>query len=60
MSGLSDKSLRRLADYVDELIEEQEDEEDIAYIDARADEPTIPFEEIVKEFEAEHGPLYQS
>jgi hypothetical protein len=59
---LSEERLRRLAPYVEELIEEQYDEEDIAYIEAHKDEPEtpgVPFEEVIAEFEAEYGPLDQ-
>ena len=57
IAALSGESIKKLADYVEELIEEQEEAEDIAYIEARRDEPTIPFEEIVAKHEAEYGPL---
>jgi DNA polymerase III epsilon subunit-like protein len=63
MSRLSDKSLRKLAGCVEELIEEQEDAEDVAHIEALTPydyENAIPFEDIVKEFEAEHGSLHQN
>ena len=59
ISALPDSSLLKLADYVEELIEELEEAEDVADIEARKDEPTIPFEEVVKEIEAEYGPLDQ-
>ena len=54
---LSDEYIKRLADFVDELIEEQEEAEDIAYIDARKDEPTISFEDVLAKHEAKFGPL---
>ena len=59
ISALPNKSLLKLADYVEELIEEEEDAEDIAYIEARKDEPTIPFEEVLAKHEAKYGPLDQ-
>ncbi len=40
-----------------DLLEEQEDAEDLADIEARRNEPTIPFEEIVAKHEAKYGPL---
>jgi hypothetical protein len=57
ISALPSNSLLKLADYVEELIEELEDEEDIADIEARKDEPSVPFEEVIAEIEAEFGPL---
>ena len=60
ISALPNKSLLKLADYVEELIEEIEEAEDIAYIEAHKDDgPSVPFEEVIKDFEAKHGPLYQ-
>lgn len=59
ISALPDNSLLRLADFVEELIEELEDAEDIADIEARKDEPSVPFEEVIAEYEAEYGPLDQ-
>ncbi|MCL1941252.1 MAG: hypothetical protein FWG09_04850 [Synergistaceae bacterium] len=59
MSALSDESFLKLAEYIEELIEDQEEAEDAAYIDARKDEPTIPFEDIIAKYEAEYGPLDQ-
>ena len=44
ISALPDKSLLKLADYVEELIEEEEEAEDIAYIEAHKDDPTVPFD----------------
>ncbi len=59
ISVLPNESMRKLYNYVEELIEEEEEEEDIAYIKAHKDDgPTVPWHEVVAEFEAEHGPLY--
>jgi len=44
--------------YVEELIEELEDAEDIADIEARNDEPTVSHEYVVAKYEAKYGPLY--
>ena len=57
IAALSDESIKKLADYIDDLIDEQAEIDDIAYIDARRDEPTIPFEEVLAKHEAEYGPL---
>ena len=57
ISALPDKSLSRLADYVEELIEELEDAEDIAMIESRKDEPTIPHSQVRAEIEAKYGTL---
>jgi hypothetical protein len=60
---LSETALEKLYSYLaflryEDRMEELEEQEDIAYIEAHKDEgPNIPFEEIVKEFEAEYGPL---
>ena len=60
ISALPKESLINLVDYVEELIEELEEAEDIAYIEAhKNDGPSVPFEEVIKDFEAKHGPLYQ-
>ena len=60
IAALSDESIKKLADYIDDLIDEQAEADDVAYIEAHKDEPAIPFEDVVREFEAEHGPLYQN
>ena len=57
ISALPNGSLQKLADYVEELIEELEEAEDIAMIEARKDEPTIPHSVVVAEYEAKYGPL---
>ena len=49
ISALPNKSLLKLADYVEELIEELEEAEDIAYIEAHKDEPIVPFD--LKDFD---------
>jgi hypothetical protein len=64
---LSDIALEKLADYIDFLryedrMEELEEEEDIAYLKTLTPEDyanAVPFEEVIKEFEAQHGPLDQ-
>ncbi|GHV53535.1 hypothetical protein FACS1894216_11720 [Synergistales bacterium] len=56
---LSEERLRRLAPLIEELIEEQYDEEDIAYIEAHKDEVKIPLEEVIAKFEAKYGSLDQ-
>ena len=62
ISALPDKSLSRLADFVEELIEELEEEEDIAYINSLTPEQrdpanAIPEEEVIAAYEAKYGPL---
>jgi hypothetical protein len=57
ISALPVESLQRVAAYVEELIEELEDAEDIAYIEAHKDEPTVPFSEVIKDYEAKYGPF---
>ena len=58
ISALPNNSLVKLADYVEELIEEQEEAEDIAYIEAHKDEgPNIPLSEVIAKYEALYGPL---
>ena len=59
ISALPNSSLLKLTDYVEELIEELEDAEDIADIEARKDEPTVSFDEVIAEYEAEYGQLDQ-
>lgn len=59
---LSDTAKEKLRNYVsflryEEWLEEQEDAEDLADIEARRNEPTIPFEAIVAKHEAKNGPL---
>jgi len=62
INTLSDVAIGKLANYIDFLryedrMEELEDAEDIAYIEACKDEPTISFEDVLAKHEAEHGPL---
>ena len=49
--GLSDDSFEKAVSYVEYLryIEEQEDKEDIAYIEAHKDEPAVLLEEALEE-----------
>lgn len=49
ISVLPNESMKKLYDYVEELIEEEEDAEDIAYIEAHKDDPIMPFD--LKDFE---------
>ena len=68
IDALSDPAFEKLVCYIDflryeERMEELDDEEDIAYIKTLTPEDyanAVPFEEIVKDFEAKHGPLYQN
>ena len=57
IAALSDESIKKLADYIEDLIDEQSEIDDIAYIDARRDEPTIPFEEVLAKHEAKYAHL---
>ena len=57
MSALSVQSMKKLGDYIEELIEEEEDAADIAYIEAHKNEPSVPLSEIIKDYEAQHGPF---
>ena len=58
ISALSDVSITKLAGYIEELIEEQEEAEDIAYIEAHKDEgPNIPLSEVIAKYEADYGSL---
>ena len=60
---LSEAAIAKLSDYIDflryeERMEELEEAEDIAYIEAHKDDgPNIPLSEIIKDYEAEYGPL---
>ena len=44
ISALPNSSLQKLADYVEELIDELEEAEDVAYIEAHKDDPVVPFD----------------
>ena len=55
ISALPEASLLRLDAFVEELIEELEDTEDIAMIEAQKDEPTIPWRMIKAEMEAKRA-----
>ena len=58
IATLSDDSIKKLADYVEELIDEQEEAEDIAYIEAhKNDGPNIPLSAVIEKYEAKHGSL---
>jgi hypothetical protein len=58
---LPDSAILQLKGYAarlrEEEIEEQEEAEDIACIDARKDEPTIPLEDVLKKYESKYGLL---
>jgi hypothetical protein len=59
---LSDDAREKLAHYVsflryEDWLDEQEEAEDIAAIEARKDEPNIPFSEVIAKHEAKYGPL---
>ena len=60
ISELSDKSLLKLAGYIEELIEDEEEAEDIAHIEALTPEDyanAVPESEVIAEYEARYGPL---
>ena len=60
IAALSDESIKKLADYIDDLIDEQAEAEDIAYIDSLTPEDyanAIPENEVIAEYEAKYGPL---
>lgn len=60
---LSDAAIEKMLHYAaflryEEAIEEREDAEDIAYIDAhKNDGPNVPLDEVIRDYEADHGPL---
>ena len=64
---LAEESILRLSHYIEFLryegeIEALEDAEDIAYIESLTPEDranAVPFEEVIKDYEAKYGPLYQ-
>lgn len=49
--SLGDENFDRAASYINYLAEMErlEDEEDIAYIEAHKDEPSVPLEDVLKE-----------
>ena len=60
ISALPVESLQRVAAYVEELIEELEDAEDIAYIEAlplSERENAVSESEIIADYEAKYGAL---
>ena len=57
ISALPNSSLLKLADYVEELIEELEDEEDIAYLEAHKDEIAAFRQSVIAKREAKYTPL---
>ena len=63
---LSDSSIFQAKGYLERMLEEEiealEDAEDIAYIESLTPEDranAVPFEEVIKDYEAKYGPLYQ-
>jgi hypothetical protein len=60
---LSDAALEKLVHYIDflryeERLEELEEEEDIAYIEAHKDEgPNVLLSAVIAKYEAKYGPL---
>jgi hypothetical protein len=66
IESLSNSAIFQVKGYIERLREEElealEDAEDIAYIKSLTPEDrtnAVPFEEVVRDFEAKHGPLYQ-
>ncbi len=60
ISALPNNSIKKLYDYVEALIEEEEDAEDIAYIESLTPEDyadTVPLEEVIANYEKQYGPL---
>ena len=58
ISALPDSALYRIDALVEEIIDELEEAEDIADIEARKDEgPNIPLSEVIAKHEAKYGPL---
>ena len=57
ISALPNSSLLKLADYVEELIEELEDEEDIAYLEAHKDEIAAFRQSVIAKHEAKYALL---
>ncbi len=54
ISALSNDSMKKLYDYVETLIEEEEDAEDVAYIESLTPEDyadTVPLEEVIADYE---------
>jgi hypothetical protein len=63
VDALTDSALEKLAHYIDflryeERMEELEEEEDLAYIDAHKDEgPNVPLSVVIAKYEEKYGPL---
>ena len=62
IDAFPDRFAQKLNDYMEELIDELEEEEDIAYLESLSPEERdpangIPLEEVIAEYEAEFGPL---
>ncbi len=54
ISALSNSSMKKLYDYVETLIEEEEDAEDVAYIESLTPDDyadTVPIEEVIADYE---------
>ncbi len=66
ITGLSEGAKEKLAEYVaflryQDRLEEEEDAEDIAYLDSLTPEDyenAVPHSTIVADYEAKHGPLH--
>ena len=59
IAALPGSALHRIDALVEEIMEELEEAEDIADIEARKNEgPNIPHNVVKAEYEAKHGPLY--
>ena len=57
IDAFPEKFAQKLADFMEELIEEIEEAEDITMIEARKDEPTVPGSVVIAKIEAKYGPL---
>jgi hypothetical protein len=64
---LSDSAVLQIKGYAERVHEEElealEEAEDIAYIKSLTPEDyanAVPLEEVIRDFEAKHGPLYQA
>ncbi len=54
ISALSNSSMKKLYDYVEALIEEEEEAEDVAYIESLTPDDyadTVPIEEVIADYE---------
>lgn len=58
---LPDSAIERLIHYAaflryEEEMEALEEAEDVDYIKAHLNEPSVPYSDIIKDYEAQHGP----